>query len=98
MPLYDYRCEHCEGIFEKSRSIKERRDDVECPYCHQTTKAQQMVTGGFVSLAVREKWKPASKAQSLTGPNSSGPGTSPNAKRAWSLHTCKGFNCSICNT
>lgn len=33
MPLYEYYCKHCDGIFEALRSIREASDPAPCPVC-----------------------------------------------------------------
>ncbi len=33
MPLYEYLCRHCEGIFEALRPMREAADPVPCPEC-----------------------------------------------------------------
>ena len=33
MPLYEYLCRHCEGIFEALRPMREASDPVPCPEC-----------------------------------------------------------------
>ena len=33
MPLYEYYCKHCDGIFEALRSIREASDPSPCPVC-----------------------------------------------------------------
>ena len=41
MPLYDFRCEHCEGIFEQRVPIARiSTDTIECQYCKQQTLAK----------------------------------------------------------
>ena len=45
MPLYDFRCEHCEGIFEQRVPIARiSTDTIECNYCQQQTLAKPMIT------------------------------------------------------
>ncbi len=46
MPLYEYRCEHCERQFEVAQSIHARPEDTVCPHC----KAQK-ATRLFSSFA-----------------------------------------------
>ena len=33
MPLYEYYCEHCNGVFETLRSIRESSEPSSCPLC-----------------------------------------------------------------
>ena len=49
MPLYDYRCERCDEVFEVRASIKEKEAGLqpECPKCH-SPKARQVITAGLV--------------------------------------------------
>ena len=98
MPLYDLRCTECEGIFEMMRPIAERGHDTVCPYCKQDVAVEPMMTGGRVRVKLAHRWQPSSKVEELTGQRAGGPGTNPNASRTSVLHTCRGFNCSICKT
>jgi putative FmdB family regulatory protein len=34
MPVYEYRCEKCEGQFEATQSVHARPEDTVCPHCH----------------------------------------------------------------
>ena len=38
MPLYEYLCEPCNGIFEELRPIREATDVVPCPECYKDAK------------------------------------------------------------
>lgn len=95
MPLYDIRCQHCDGIFERKLTISELNTLTECKYCQQFTMAEPMLTGRVQFRSV-EKWRPQNKAQELAGANATGPGTHKNAGRSSVLHNCKGMNCSVC--
>jgi putative FmdB family regulatory protein len=33
MPVYEYRCSACQGVFEKLEPISERDEHIECPAC-----------------------------------------------------------------
>ena len=33
MPLYDYKCNACDEVYEKTVKIAEMNDPQECPYC-----------------------------------------------------------------
>jgi putative FmdB family regulatory protein len=35
VPLYEYYCENCDGIFEALRPIREASDPVPCPVCNR---------------------------------------------------------------
>lgn len=96
MPLYDFRCQHCEGIFEQRVAIARIiTDEIECPYCYEFTLAKPMITGRH-QIQMKNKWKPQSKAEQLAGPLVTGPGTDKNASKSSVLHNCKGMNCSVC--
>ena len=96
MPLYDFRCEHCDGIFEQRVPIARiATDQIECPYCQAQTLAKPMITG-HQHINVKTKWRPASSAEQLAGPLVEGPGTDKNSARSSVLHNCKGMNCSLC--
>jgi putative FmdB family regulatory protein len=75
MPLYDFRCEHCEGIFEQRVPIARiSTDTIECNYCQQQTLAKPMITG-HQQINMKSKWRPSSGAEQLAGPLVEGPGT-----------------------
>jgi putative FmdB family regulatory protein len=38
MPLYEYYCSHCDGVFEQLRSIREASEDYPCPVCDRDSK------------------------------------------------------------
>ncbi|RXZ33784.1 zinc ribbon domain-containing protein [Oxalobacteraceae bacterium CAVE-383] len=98
MPLYDIRCSHCDGIFEKLLQIRELHGATECPYCRQQTTAAPLLTGGHVALKVTQRWQPRNGAEQLAGMGAGGPGAHAGTARSSVLHNCKGFNCSICDT
>lgn len=98
MPLYDIRCSHCEGIFEKFLPLQALQSPLPCPYCKEETLAAPLLTGGRVGLQVTERWRPRTGAEQLAGPSVAGPGAHAGAGRSSVLHNCKGHSCSICAT
>lgn len=38
MPLYEYYCEHCEGVFELLRPVREAARPQPCPECDEDAK------------------------------------------------------------
>ncbi|MDY7579186.1 zinc ribbon domain-containing protein [Herbaspirillum sp. RTI4] len=97
MPIYDIRCSHCDGIFEKLLSIKALDGDIACTYCQQPTPAKPMLTGGH-ALKSTQRWTPRNGAEQLAGMGAGGPGAHAGSARSSVLHNCKGFNCSVCDT
>lgn len=66
MPVYDYKCEKCETIFEKSMSISERElpTEEECPNCFTSGHVIKLINsiniGDPIRLGVTkpsEAWK-----------------------------------------
>ena len=98
MPLYDIRCSHCEGIFEKFLNMQALHGPVACPYCKTDTVAAPLLTGGRVGLQVTKRWRPRNGAEQLAGQGAAGPGAHAGAARSSVLHNCKGHSCSICLT
>jgi len=96
MPLYDIRCDQCEGIFERQLPIAALHSMIECSYCQQQTLAAPLMTAR-VQINVTEKWRPKNAAEQLAGRDAGGPGTSAKSGRSTILHVCKGFQCSVCN-
>ncbi len=49
MPLYSFRCEDCDTIFDVRASIKEKENGLnpECPQCHGQN-ARQVITAGLL--------------------------------------------------
>ncbi|MEX0785988.1 MAG: zinc ribbon domain-containing protein [Dehalococcoidia bacterium] len=52
MPLYEYLCQHCEGIFEALRPIREAADPAPCPECDRD--AQRIMPTSFTAFTLRE--------------------------------------------
>ena len=52
MPLYEYYCAHCEGVFEHLRSIRESSEPSPCPVCDRD--CGRIMPTSFVAFAVRE--------------------------------------------
>lgn len=52
MPLYEYFCEPCDGIFEALRPIREASDPVPCPVCSRD--AQRIMPTSFFAFTYRE--------------------------------------------
>ena len=66
MPLYDIRCSHCEGIFERLIPLQGLHGQTCCPYCKEETAASPMPTGGHVGLQVKPRWQPRNGAEQLS--------------------------------
>ncbi len=52
MPLYEYYCEPCNGIFEELRPIREASDPVPCPQCYKD--ARRIMPTSFAAFTFRE--------------------------------------------
>ncbi|PUA17139.1 FmdB family zinc ribbon protein [Glaciimonas sp. PCH181] len=98
MPLYDIRCSHCDGIFEKLLRLHALHTDITCPYCVQETAAAPLLGASHVAVKVNQRWKPRNGAEQLAGMGAGGPGAHTGSARSSVLHNCKGFNCSMCDT
>jgi putative FmdB family regulatory protein len=48
MPVYEWKCNNCELIFETVRTIARRNDPVECPECGSEEAERVMSEFGFV--------------------------------------------------
>lgn len=51
MPLYEYLCEECDGIFEAVRPMKQADDPEPCPICD--TEGQRLMPSTFQAFIVR---------------------------------------------
>ncbi|MCU0867979.1 MAG: zinc ribbon domain-containing protein [Burkholderiales bacterium] len=97
MPLHDFQCPHCEGIFETMLSAAKLYSEIACRYCALPMTAAPMLTGRPMLRRV-DAWRPTSQQETLTGAPVTGPGTNPGASRSSVLHVCRGMNCSLCGT
>lgn len=52
MPLYEYYCDHCDGIFEALRPMREAADPVPCPECDQD--GMRIMPTSFNAFTFRE--------------------------------------------
>lgn len=52
MPVYEYYCAHCDGIFEELRPMREAADPVPCPLCDRD--AQRIMPTSFNAFTFRE--------------------------------------------
>ena len=52
MPLYEYLCEPCNGIFEELRPMREATDPVPCPECFKD--APRIMPTSFTAFTFRE--------------------------------------------
>ena len=52
MPLYEYFCEPCNGIFEELRPMREATDPVPCPECYKD--AGRIMPTSFSAFVFRE--------------------------------------------
>lgn len=95
MPLYDFRCPHCAGIFERLLPMSALEGVIECAYCQAALPAVP-IPSGALRVKVNTPWRPASQSELLTGKKAQGPGTVQGARRSNVLHACKGSDCSLC--
>jgi len=51
MPLYEYYCQHCNGVFEALRPIREATLPVPCPACQ---REGQRVMSSFTAFTYRD--------------------------------------------
>ncbi len=52
MPLYEYYCDHCDGIFEALRPMRESSDPVPCPVCDED--GGRIMPTTFMAFTFRE--------------------------------------------
>ncbi len=52
MPLYEYFCTPCNGIFEELRPMRESSDPVPCPQCYKD--AARIMPTSFTAFTFRE--------------------------------------------
>ena len=52
MPLYEYYCEQCDGIFEALRPMREAADPVPCPLCDRD--GRRIMPTSFMAFTFRD--------------------------------------------
>lgn len=52
MPVYEYLCKHCDGIFEAIKQISQASQPAPCPVCAR--KAQRVPPTSFSAFTMRE--------------------------------------------
>ena len=52
MPLYEFYCEPCDGVFEALRPIKEASEPVPCPVCNRD--GRRMMPSSFAAFTYRD--------------------------------------------
>jgi putative FmdB family regulatory protein len=52
MPLYEYFCKHCDGVFEAIRPISKAGDPAPCPVCAR--KSERIPPTSFAAFTMRE--------------------------------------------
>src|SRR3990172_2043584 len=52
MPIYEYYCQHCDGIFEVLRPMREAADPVPCPVCDRD--GQRIMPSSFTAFTFRD--------------------------------------------
>jgi putative FmdB family regulatory protein len=52
MPLYEYFCQHCDGVFEALRSIRESSEPSPCPVCDR--ESSRMMPTSFAAFTYRD--------------------------------------------
>jgi putative FmdB family regulatory protein len=52
VPLYEYYCQHCDGVFENLRSIREASEPASCPLCDRDS--QRIMPTSFSAFTFRD--------------------------------------------
>ena len=52
MPIYEFYCEHCNGVYEVLRPIREAADPVPCPECYRD--GRRMMPTSFTAFTFRD--------------------------------------------
>lgn len=52
MPLYEYYCERCNGVFEAMRPMREASEPVPCPECYKDAK--RIMPTSFHAFTMRD--------------------------------------------
>ncbi len=94
MPLYDYQCGSCHGMFSQLRSMAKRHEPSSCSRCG-TGQLHYRLTAPSMLISKASPFRAATPQQQLAGPSVSGPGTHAHVKSSV-LHQCIGPNCAVC--
>jgi putative FmdB family regulatory protein len=49
MPLYEYMCQDCDGVFELRRPFSEADKSAVCPSCSNTNTRKRLTISHFIS-------------------------------------------------
>jgi putative FmdB family regulatory protein len=52
MPIYEYYCQHCDGVFEQLRSMKEASEAYPCPVCDRD--GERIMPTSFSAFTFRD--------------------------------------------
>ena len=52
MPVYEYYCQHCDGVFEALRAIRESSEPAPCPVCDR--ESRRMMPTSFAAFTYRD--------------------------------------------
>jgi putative FmdB family regulatory protein len=52
MPMYEFYCKHCDGVFEARRELKDASSPAPCPVCAK--KAKRIPPTSFSAFTMRE--------------------------------------------
>jgi putative FmdB family regulatory protein len=52
MPVYEFFCKHCDGVFEAIRQLAQASDAAPCPVCSR--KAKRLPPSSFSAFTMRE--------------------------------------------
>ena len=52
MPIYEYYCQHCDGVFEQLRSMREASEAYPCPVCDRD--GQRIMPTSFSAFTFRD--------------------------------------------
>jgi len=50
MPIYDYRCEQCQTVYEVFHKVREVKEDIVCPSC-SSPRATRLLSAPSISVA-----------------------------------------------
>jgi putative FmdB family regulatory protein len=52
MPVYEFYCKHCDGVFDARRELRDASSPAPCPVCAK--KAQRIPPTSFAAFTIRE--------------------------------------------
>ena len=61
MPVYEYRCNNCNSVFEVEHLMEDKYEHLDCPVCKINTKVEKLISLSSFRCAWRITLHPGAK-------------------------------------